>query len=263
MIINGIDVTDPNKTYTSQEWAHLRGFYDVINQRRQRATGPATAQGRNQGRIGGRGRGPVNDEISARSVQALQQANHIMNEIAANLNQDPDETANAGNNFSPASYGGRHVRFEGRGGRGPRTASKITTKTRRAISSSRTHTNPLPDVVQSNCELDSHADMCCLGANFVPLYFTGKVCDVSPFLDSMPTQENVEVCTGATAYDDENGETIILVVNEALWMGGRMRHSLLNPYQVRAAGIILNDDPTNEERYFGLEADKYRVHFQM
>jgi len=79
----------------------------------------------------------------------------------------------------------------------------------------------------------------------------------------MPTQENVEVCAGAMAYDDENGETIILVINEALWMGGRMRHSLLNPYQVRAAGIILNDDPTNEERYFGLEADKYRVHFQM
>jgi len=58
-------------------------------------------------------------------------------------------------------------------------------------------------------------------------------------------------------------ETPILVINEALCMGGRMQHSLLNPYQIQAAGIILNNDPRNEDQHFGLEADKHRICFQM
>jgi len=244
MIINGIDVTDPNKSFTLQEWAHLRGFHDVVLQQRHRTVNPTANQGQHYGRGGGRGQGS-NEEAATCSVQALQQANQIVNEITASMNQESDSNANAGNNFGPASYGGRHVQFKNQGGRGPRNLSKVLAKPRRVINSARTHMASQPEIIQSNWELDSHADTCCLGANFVPLYFTGKVCDVSTFLDSIPAQENIEVCTGATAYKDANGETIILVVNEALWMGNRMNYSLLNPYQIRSTGLSLNDDPTD------------------
>jgi hypothetical protein len=30
-------------------------------------------------------------------------------------------------------------------------------------------------------ELNTHVDTCAPGANFVPLFFTGRVCDVSPY----------------------------------------------------------------------------------
>ena len=68
-------------------------------------------------------------------------------------------------------------------------------------------------------ELDSHADTCCLGLNFVPIYFTGKICDVAPFLSDLPNQQVVQICSGATAFDDGDGGTYILVINEALWFG--------------------------------------------
>ena len=31
-------------------------------------------------------------------------------------------------------------------------------------------------------EMDSHTDTCCLGKNFIPLYYTGEVCNVHAFL---------------------------------------------------------------------------------
>jgi hypothetical protein len=33
----------------------------------------------------------------------------------------------------------------------------------------------------SSCELDSHADTCALGSNFISLYYTGQQCNVTPF----------------------------------------------------------------------------------
>jgi len=79
----------------------------------------------------------------------------------------------------------------------------------------------------------------------------------------MPSATNVEICTGATAYDAENGNTLILVVNKALWMGDRMKHTLLNPYQVRAHGISLCDNPTDTRRFFGIETPDGRIAFKM
>jgi len=110
--------------------------------------------------------------------------------------------------------------------------SKIITQPHQSISAAWIQSTAIPASIVANCEIDSHADTCCLGANFVPVYFSGKVCDVSPFLDSMPIQSNVDICTGATAFEDETGNTMILIVNEVLWMGDKMQHSLINPYQI-------------------------------
>jgi len=203
-----------------------------------------------------------------RSVQALQQAQSIISEITSNLNAQehkphPEETTNAGNSFSVASYGGRQACFKNPGGRGPRSISKISSQTRRSISTACSHRVEEPTIVEALTEIDSHADTCCLGANFIPLYFTSKICNVTPFLDDLPVMADIEICSGAMAYDDANGNTIILVVNKALWMGNKLQHSLLNPYQICANGINLCDDPTDTRRLFGIEANGIQINFKM
>jgi len=265
VIINGVDVTDVNRTFTQQEWSKLRGHYDYINRRRGRHDRTGRGGFRAPGRDGGRGRGRDGETIPARHIQALQQANTILSEITASIQQQEEQeqtqSNTAGNSFGVASYGGRQGRGINQGG--PRTMSKVTTNSRRLLGASRTHTNRGPQIVEVSCEIDSHADTCCLGANFRPIYFTGKVCDVSPFLDTMAPQADIEICTGATAYDDDEGNTKILIINEALWMGHQMSHSLINPYQLRAIGVQLNDDPTAHDRFFSIRHDLVNIPFKM
>ena len=105
-------------------------------------------------------------------------------------------------------------------------------------------------------EIDNHADTCCLGSNFLPLSFTGELCDVSPYTDAYEPMKNVPICSGATAFrHPDTGETFILIIHEALWFGDKLDHSLINPNQVRSNGFRLSDDPFDITRDFGLEVD--------
>jgi len=93
-------------------------------------------------------------------------------------------------------------------------------------------------------ELDSRADTTCAGATFIPLEFTGQECDVGGFHDTMTPIRNVPVATCATAYDHIGlQETVILVFHETLYFGYAMEHSLLNPNQIRANGLIVDMCP--------------------
>jgi len=124
IVINGVDITDATRTFSSQEWARLHGHYDIVNQRRERAHAAGRGLGRGQARgtFGGRGRGrAMQEDLPAWSIQALQQANSIISKITANLNSHEnlplqEETNNAGNSFGVASYGGRQTRFDRRKG---------------------------------------------------------------------------------------------------------------------------------------------------
>jgi len=274
VVVNGVDITDATRTFSSQEWARLRGHYDLVQQRRDLAHANGRAPGWGQWRGGGtagRGRGRSNtQDFSMRSIQALQQAQSIISEITSTLNAqeqeshtDDNNNNNTGNSFGVASYGGRQTRFEHPGGRGPRSISKISSQPRRSIKAAHSHRTEELTIVEAMTEIDSHADTCCLGTNFVPLYFTGKICDVTSFLDDLPATTDVKICSGATAYDDANGNTIILIVNEALWMGNKLQHSLLNPYQIRANGVNLCDDLTDMRRFFGIQTDGTQINFQM
>ena len=110
----------------------------------------------------------------------------------------------------------------------------------------------IPDFV-STCEIDNHADTCCFGANFTPLYFTGHVCQVQPFIDSYNSMDDVRICSAATAYDDPiTGATYILVFHQGLWFGPKLKHSLINPNQCRVFGISLCDDPFDPYRKLSL-----------
>jgi hypothetical protein len=90
------------------------------------------------------------------------------------------------------------------------------------------------ETVYARCEFDTHADTCALGRNFVPLYYTGRVCDVSPYnADHYESEKDVPIIAGGTAYTcQDSGQTYILVVNEGLWLGPKLSHSLLNPNQL-------------------------------
>jgi hypothetical protein len=81
-------------------------------------------------------------------------------------------------------------------------------------------------------EIDNHADTSCFGSSFVPLYWTGQVCDVTPFLSDYTPMTNVHIASACTAYDDQcTGRTIIMEFHQGLWFGNKMPHSLINPNQ--------------------------------
>ena len=91
--------------------------------------------------------------------------------------------------------------------------------------------------------MDSHADTAVCGSNFVVLDYTSQVCDVTPY-NSKDVEADVPIATCATAWDDSSGTTYILKVHQALYMGDRgMDHSLLNPNQLRAHGVEVQDNP--------------------
>ena len=99
-------------------------------------------------------------------------------------------------------------------------------------------------MVQSQLELDSHADTIVCGSNCIVMHFTGKECDVSPYTDAYEAIKSVPIVQAATAYDNpETGETSILILNEAIWMGDKMDHTLVNPNQLRAFGLTVQDNP--------------------
>jgi hypothetical protein len=97
----------------------------------------------------------------------------------------------------------------------------------------------------ARCELDSHADTCALGANFTPLSYTGRVCDVSPYnADAYSPERNIPIVSAATAFTcQESGLTYILIINEGLWFGNKLSNSLINPNQLRFVGVLVQDNP--------------------
>ena len=102
----------------------------------------------------------------------------------------------------------------------------------------------LPDIIShGTIEMDSHADTAVCGSNFVVLDYTSQECDVTPY-NSKNVEKNVPIATCATAWDDSSGVTHIIKIHQALYMGDRgMDHSLLNPNQLRAHGVEVQDNP--------------------
>ena len=129
-----------------------------------------------------------------------------------------------------------------------RTLGKFSTSSCRQVSctkSSHNIQNMIPDEpVFGHFELDSHANACVQGPNFIVLSFTGCECDVSPYSESYDALQDVPIVTGATAWTcQESGETFILVFNEGLWMPSAMSNSLGNPNQLQSYGSHVQDDP--------------------
>lgn len=130
---------------------------------------------------------------------------------------------------------------------------KIITSNRRFVSRVKRHKVDDMHFEPYPSDIDNHADTICFGKNFRPIYFTSEVCQVSPFLEEYQQQDDIQICTAATAVDLDDGETIILQFGQGLWFGNRMNRSLINPNQCRSYGISICDDPTDAYRDLGID----------
>ena len=93
-------------------------------------------------------------------------------------------------------------------------------------------------------ELDTHADTCGVNNTALILEYTGQVADVAGFSDSIGVLKEVPIVKAALAYDHPTtGDTIVLIINQALHFGDNIQHMLLNPNQIRAHGIEVDDVP--------------------
>lgn len=105
-------------------------------------------------------------------------------------------------------------------------------------------------------EMDTHADTIVFGRNFVPMSFSGRECDVSPFTDSYNKINSVPIASAATAWtSSDTGTTYILVFHEGLWMPEQMEHSLINPNQLRYFGTVVQDNPYSKSPLFIMTED--------
>ncbi len=98
------------------------------------------------------------------------------------------------------------------------------------------------ETIHGSCELDSHTDTCVARANCTILETTNLMVSVSAFSDTHEVMQDVPIMTAATAYDKPNtGDTTILIFGRAIYMGDKMKSSLICPNQLRANGIIVDD----------------------
>lgn len=84
---------------------------------------------------------------------------------------------------------------------------------------------------------------------------TTRTADVYPYDESYAPMTNVPIVSGATAWDDEDGTTYILVFNESLYYGSKLHHSLINPNQVRMNGVDFWDNPFDPYHRLSIEVE--------
>ena len=103
------------------------------------------------------------------------------------------------------------------------------------------------DLSEGQTHLDSHADTCVCGANFIMLEREDQAvecADVSPFSDDCERTKDILTASCATTWVDlEDGEAHVLVFHQSLHFGDRLDHSLLCPNQIRDNGDRAEDMP--------------------
>jgi 2-polyprenyl-6-methoxyphenol hydroxylase-like FAD-dependent oxidoreductase len=107
-------------------------------------------------------------------------------------------------------------------------------------------------------ELDSLADTIVLGSNAIIVQYTNRECDVSPYAEDLYAPiVDVLIVTAVTSA--QTGLTYILVFNKAILMGDLLDHCLLNPNQMRAYGITVQDNPYGDSAmHIATEQEDFR-----
>ena len=114
----------------------------------------------------------------------------------------------------------------------------------------------------AKCELDTRADTICVGSNFRIISTSGGVCDVKGFHNDYEAIKDVPIAQVSTAFSEDSGKTHILIINEALFFGSVMDHSLINPNQIRHCGIPVSDNPYDSGRSLGIDHDALSIPFR-
>ena len=115
-----------------------------------------------------------------------------------------------------------------------------------------------PENTYSPNESDTNADTCCLGSNFVILNYTRRTADVYTYDSAYEPISNVPIVSGATAYDDlDTNITWLLIINEGLYYGDKLDHTLINPNQIRFNQIDYWDNPFDQDRSLSIRYKNY------
>jgi hypothetical protein len=61
--------------------------------------------------------------------------------------------------------------------------------------------------------------------------------------------------------DQMDSSEYLLVGDQMLWFGSSLPNSLINPNQLRAYGLIINDDPFDNSRQFGIDEEHIFIPF--
>ena len=92
-------------------------------------------------------------------------------------------------------------------------------------------------------ELDSHANMVCLGRHAIIIEDMGKTVDVKPYTPDYNALQKVPVVTGAIVTECAfTGKTRIFIFHNDLSIPA-MYHNLVPTFILREAGLIDNDTP--------------------
>ena len=77
-----------------------------------------------------------------------------------------------------------------------------------------------------------------------------------PYEPSYKPLYNVPIVSGATTVTDSiTGKSFIIVINEALYYGKKLNHSLINPNQLRCYETMVWDNPFEPYRDLCIEMD--------
>jgi len=74
---------------------------------------------------------------------------------------------------------------------------------------------------------------------------------------------SVPIVSGATTYHHPNGSSYILVINEALYYGKKLTHTLINPNQIRHNGIGFWDNPYDSSHQLSIDIDEHGLTIPM
>ena len=95
----------------------------------------------------------------------------------------------------------------------------------------------------SRTELESHANMVCLGRHALIIEDTGETVDVKPFTPDYNTLQKFPFVTGAILTECVfTGKTRIFIFHNALSVLA-MDHNLVPPFILQEVGLIVNDTP--------------------
>ena len=108
--------------------------------------------------------------------------------------------------------------------------------------------------------MDTHADTCCAGANWTPMHYTGEICEVSPFLNTYALVQDIPVARCCTVWTDDEVKDYLLVGEEMLCFGTALENPLINPNQIHAYGLSINDNPFNENE-IDIDAEELFIPF--
>ena len=91
---------------------------------------------------------------------------------------------------------------------------------------------------------------------------SGQCCDVYGFHDNFKVIEDVTIARVATLIHNEHRRVHILIVNQELYFGASLDHSLINPNQIRHFRIPVSDNLYNSGKYFGIDHDGQFINFK-